>query len=395
MRLLFLCNSRGWGGAEKYVASLARALAARGHASFLAAPPGSPTFDVASADEAITEIPFSLGPKLGRRSAFDLALHWRGYRRLMGSFLENLISAHDIDIVHAQFKKEQMLATPAAIGIGLPVVWTEHGPLPRLFRLAPPVLERYRREAERTSRILCATNHVRVNLAAHGVTGRHIDVCYPGIGVPAVSSQPERTRARTALGLEPHHFVVGCTGRLVRIKGQRTLLEAGARARVRIPGLRLVLIGDGPERPALELFAHQADIAAHTVFLGRREDVEALLPAFDVFVAPSLTDSLPLAVLEAMAAGRPVIGTHVGGIPEALADGAAGVLIEPGKTGPLAAALERLFEEPRLRAELGTVARKRVLERFSLDRMVDVTEGALLTALGRPVPGEAPVSAIA
>lgn len=395
MRLLFLCNSRAWSGAEKYLVTVARGLAARGHASYLAAPPGSPILEVASADESITEIPFHLGPKLGRRSALDLALHWRGYRRLMDRFLENLISAHDIDIVHTQFKKEQLLATPAAVEIGLPVVWTEHRPLPRLFRLAPPVLERYRREAERTSRILCATNHVRVNLAAHEVTGRHIDVCHPGIRAPAVASQPERTRARTALGLEPHHFVVGCTGRMVRSKGQRTVLEAGARARIRIPGLRLVLIGDGPERASLELLARQVDMARHTVFTGRREDAEALLSALDVFVAPSLADGLPLELLEAMAAGRPVIGTHVGGIPEALADGAAGILIEPGRAGPLAAALERLFEEARLRAKLGTVARTRVIERFSLDRMLDVTEGALLNALGRPVPGEARVSAIA
>jgi len=91
-------------------------------------------------------------------------------------------------------------------------------------------------------------------------------------------------------------------------------------------------------------------------------------------------------MLEAMAAERPVIGTHVGGIPEALADGAAGILIEAGRAGALAAALERLFEAPLLRAELGTVARKRVLDRFALDRMLDQTEAAMLGALGRVVP---------
>ncbi len=386
MRLLFLCNSRTWGGAEKYVLALARGFAARGHACFVGAPPGSPAFSAVCAMEEVTEIPFDLGPKLGRRSALDLAIHWRGYRRLIGTFLDNLISAHDIDIVHAQFKKEQLLATPAAIDIGLPVVWTEHGPLPRLLSLAPPVLDRYRREADRVSRILCVSTHVRVNLAAHGITGRHIGVCYSGIPIPGLSGQPARTKARNVLGLEPHHFVVGCAGRLARSKGQRTVLEAAARVRQRIPGLRVVIVGDGPERASLELLAHQLDLAGNVLFLGRRDDAEVILPAFDVFVAASIVDGLPLAVLEAMAAERPVIGTHVGGIPEALADGAAGVLIDAGRPGALAAALERLFEAPKLRAELGAVARRRVIDRFSLHGMLDTTEAAMLGALGRTVP---------
>jgi glycosyltransferase involved in cell wall biosynthesis len=368
--------------------ALARGLAARGHTCFVAAPPGSPTFDEVATANELSAIPFNLGPKLGQRSALDLALHWHGHSRRLRSFLDDMTSAYDIDIVHAQFKKEQLLATPAAIDIGLPVIWTEHSQLPRLFSLAPPLLERYRRVAGQVSRILCVSTHVRVNLTAHGVTGRHIEICYPGLAIPPLTGQLERRRARGKLGLEPHHFVVGCTARLVRSKGQRTLLEAAARARPRIPGLRVVLVGDGPERAALELLTHQLDLAGHTQFLGKQSDADAILPAFDVFVAPSLSDGLPLAVLEAMAAERPVIGTHVGAIPEVLADGAAGMLIEAGRSGPLAAALERLFEAPKLRSDLGTVARRRVIERYSLRHMLDATEAAMLGNSGRVVPDQ-------
>jgi len=384
MRLLLLCNSRLWGGAEKYVVTVARGLAARGHTCFVGAPPGSPTFEAVAAEAQLGGIPFDLGPKLSRRSALDVALHWRAYRRIVREFLESVVPARDIDIVHVQFKKEQLLATPAAAEMGLPVVWTEHGPLPRLFALAPLALRRYRRAARGARRILCVSRHVHIDLAAHGVTGAGIQVCHNGIQVPARPGPRERMQARLALGLEPHHFAVGCTGRLVRIKGQRYLLEAAARARPRIAGLRLVLVGEGPERASLELLAHQLDLAGITMFPGMRDDAEALLPAFDVYASPSLSEGLPLAVLEAMAAERPVIGTRVGGTPEALADGAAGVLIEPGQAGPLAGALERLFHEPRLRGELGTVARKRVIERFSVEGMIEATEAAFLAA-GGPV----------
>ena len=376
-----------------YVIALARGLAERGHTCFVGAPPGSATFEAAVAAPGIREIPFDLGPRLGHRSALDLALHWRSYRRLMRGFLENVVSAHDIDIMHAQFKKEQLLATVAAADMGLPVIWTEHGPLPGLFVRAPLALRRYTRNADRVSRILCVSDHVRTSLAAHGVSGPNVQLCYNGVAIPRATGQVERASARAGLGLEPHHFAVGCTARLVPSKGQRFLLEAAAAARHRIPGLRVLLVGDGPERASLELFAHQLDLEGIAAFFGTRDDARALLPAFDVFVAPSLGGGLPLAVLEAMAAERPVVGTRVGGIPEALADGAAGVLVDAGRTRPLEAALDRLFEQPRLRGELGATARKRVVDTFSLDAMLDATERAFVEAGGAPAaPAEAAIA---
>jgi glycosyltransferase involved in cell wall biosynthesis len=390
MRPLFLCNSRLWGGAERYTVSLARGLAARGHTCFVAAPPGTPTFTAAANDDTLTEIPFNLGPKLSRSSALDLALHWRGYRRVMRSFLENVASAFEIDVVHAQFKKEQLLATPAAVDIGLPVVWTEHGQLPRLFALTPPALRRYRRAAEDTKTILCVSDAVRGELAGRGVVNDRLRLCHNGVEAGDPPSLVERARVRAALGLEPHHFVAGCTGRLVRIKGQHDLLHAVSQLVMRMPDLRLVLVGDGPERKPLEELAEQLGIARAVLFLGLRDDARNLLAAFDVFVAPSLTEGMPLAVLEAMAAERPVIATRVGGIPEALADGTAGVLIEPGRATVLASSLERLYRDPRLRAELALAARERVLRHFSVAAMMEATEAAFLEAAGASAPSSDP-----
>jgi glycosyltransferase involved in cell wall biosynthesis len=188
------------------------------------------------------------------------------------------------------------------------------------------------------------------------------------------------------LGLAPDLFVVGCTARLAPAKGQRILLHAVAALRSTIPGIRLVLVGDGPERPALERLTRQLELTGHVIFLGMRDDARALLPAFEVFAAPSLTEGMPFAILEAMAAARPILATRVGGVPEALADGQAGILVDPGRPEPLIDGLDRLFREPRLRHELSSAARKRLVERFSIDAMLDKTEAAFLAAGGAVPP---------
>lgn len=395
MRLLFLCNSRLWGGAERYSLAVARGMAARGHACFLGAPPGSPTFDAALAAPDVTEVPFNLGPKLSRRSALDLALHWRGYRRVMRNFLDNVTSAFGVDVLHAQFKKEQLLATPAANELGLRVVWTEHGQLPRLFTMTPLAMRRYRRAAGHVTRILCVSDYVRLDLAEHGLAGDHVQVCHNGIDAGEPPGTFERARVRAMLGLEDRHFVVGCTGRLAWPKGQRNLLHAVAAVRARIPDLRLVLVGEGPDRDSLELLTHQLDLARQVLFLGNHDDARALLPAFDVFAAPSLSEGLPYAILEAMAAERPIIGNRVGGVPEALGDGAAGILLDPGRPTLLSDGLERLYHEPRLRHDLGVAARARVLDHFTIARMMDQTEAGFLAATARAGPPSAVRASVA
>lgn len=164
--------------------------------------------------------------------------------------------------------------------------------------------------------------------------------------------------------------VVGCLGRLIPLKGTIHLLRALAVLRRDFPSVRLELAGDGPERPRLEMEAQHLDIADRVTFLGWIPVGRRLLARWDVLAHPSLDEALPVAILEAMAAGRPVVASAVGGIPEAVVDGVTGVLVPPGDPLALAGALRVMLVDRALRDSMGKAARCHFEERFSAERMV-------------------------
>lgn len=167
-------------------------------------------------------------------------------------------------------------------------------------------------------------------------------------------------------------------GRLAGVKGVPILIDALARLAPQRPGLRLTVIGDGPERPMIEARARRAGLMERVGFEGFRgqaEVAEALAGA-DIFVLPSFAEGLPVVLMEALAAECPVITTHIAGVPELVRDGEAGLLVPPGEVGPLVEALERLLDDPELRARMGRFGRKVVEAEFDM-----ATEAAKLDRL--------------
>ena len=175
--------------------------------------------------------------------------------------------------------------------------------------------------------------------------------------------------ARHALGLPERGPLVGTVGRLVPVKDQVTLVDAVAELRKSGSEGTLVIAGDGPERAAL-----QARASAHGVdlrLLGYRPDVEQVLAALDVFVLSSVSEGLSNTILEAMAAGRAVVATRVGGADEMIEDGVTGVLVPPSDSHALAAALRRVLAAGDAGAAMGVAARQRVEAEFTLAGMMD------------------------
>src|SRR5207244_12563600 len=141
---------------------------------------------------------------------------------------------------------------------------------------------------------------------------------------------------------------------------------------------------DGPDRAQLERRAHQLGVVKDTLFLGYQEDVAPFYAAFDALVLPSSNEGTPVSAIEALAAGRPVVATHVGGVPDVVQEGEHGFLVEPGATGELADRLARLARDPELRERMGKAGRERVLPRYAVDRLVDDVD-----RLYRSLPGAA------
>jgi glycosyltransferase involved in cell wall biosynthesis len=202
-----------------------------------------------------------------------------------------------------------------------------------------------------------------------GIPAGRVGVIHNGVELGREPTAAERRTARRC-GVEDDEILVGTAARLDTVKDLPTLVDAIARARSRVPGLKLVVIGDGAERATLEAAVRERQLEDAVQVMGYRADVRRLLPALDVYVNSSISEGISLTILEAMAATVAVVATRVGGTPEVVLDGATGLLVEPRLPDAMAGALVELAGAPERRRALGAAGRARVAACFSLDRMV-------------------------
>jgi glycosyltransferase involved in cell wall biosynthesis len=203
--------------------------------------------------------------------------------------------------------------------------------------------------------------------AEHGCPLQKIVVIPNGIGAPARATTADRT---AALGVSPGDQVIGTISRLVWKRGHEELLEAAAIVTREEPSVKLAVVGDGPLRPSLEARAAALGLNGGVRFLGAVPHAAGLLPHFDVFVLSSVWEGMSNSLLEAMAAGRPVVATRVGGNPEVVVDGETGLLVPPRDAPALAEAMLRLLRDRELARRFGDAAKRRVESHFTLEQMV-------------------------
>jgi glycosyltransferase involved in cell wall biosynthesis len=264
------------------------------------------------------------------------------------------------DLVHANSSKAGVLGRLAAALAGVPVrIFTAHGWAFNASSGATSTLYRWadRMMAPLTSVTICVSERDREAGIAARTCRAGRTVVMPS-AVDAGPPPPPRER-RTP--------VVVTVARLAEPKDPLTLVRA--LAAVRGPAFTARLVGDGPERPAVEAEIRAAGLLEQVELTGERRDVPQLLEHADVFVLSSRSEGAPLSVLEAMAAGLPVVATAVGGVPELVDDGTTGLLVPPGDAPALAAALERLLGDAALRARMGAAGWERVRERFDIAQL--------------------------
>ena len=272
------------------------------------------------------------------------------------------------DLVHAHGLKAGVVALAAARLAGrVHTVYTAHGATPGLDRswvqlrqkAAGGLLRRY-------DCLVAVSQHTRrTYVTAFGLDPAQVQVIYNGIEVPRVI--PPR-------GVVPPGGcpVVGTVARLAPGKGVEVFLQAARLILQECPRTRFLVAGDGPLWPELKILAGRLGLDGRLLFTGRLRQASGLMSFLDVFVLPSLQEGLPLALLEAMARGRPVVATRTGGVPEVVLEGT-GILVPPGDAGALAAQVVRLLGDRYLAERLGRAARQRVLLRFAARRMQDET----------------------
>ncbi|MHB8645859.1 MAG: glycosyltransferase family 4 protein [Thermomicrobiales bacterium] len=264
------------------------------------------------------------------------------------------------DIIHAHtlFYHTSLVAAAVARRSRVPLLLTLHlGALDALPQPYRAMSQLYERTVGRTllaaaSRILCVSDDVRQHARALGAEDAKLVVVPNGVDTARFAPQPRiPDRMPTVL----------CVGRLIFNKGPHYLLEAAAALHARGIPLRLVFAGDGPLEQTLRQQAARLNLQDVVEFRGRCDNVAALLGKADIFVRPSLTEGMSLAVLEAMAAGLPVIASDVSGTRQMIRDAIDGIITAPGSVSDLTRALARLLPDAELRARLGANARERAL----------------------------------
>jgi glycosyltransferase involved in cell wall biosynthesis len=351
LRVAHLIESSGPGGAERVVADLA--------SSFQAADTQNVVFLPRDGEDWLRR----------QLDGSDVAIeYFKIDRPVSPSCARTLIEAfrrHQIDVAHSHEFSMAVYGGWAAWRAGIPHVITMHGGRYYASRLR-------RRLALRAAVALsAATVAVSSPLAQAisddlGVERSRILMVPNGVRYVA----PEHVTLRVELNLRPEDRLVVSVGNLYPVKGHQHLVDALALIATKYPRLHIAIAGRGGLEDALRSRAADFHLSDRVHLLGLRADIPAILAAADVFALPSLSEGLPLALIEAMFAGRPIVATDVGEVGVALDDGQAGVLVEPGNVHALASAVDALLDEPARAKALGERAAAHARAHYSLPRMV-------------------------
>jgi len=324
-------------------------------------------------------------PQLGRRLSplDDLQALWR---------VIVIARAYRPDIVHTHLAKAGFVGRIAGRLAGSrAVVHTYHGSVFRGYfgrRESAVYLAIERALARITTRIIAITPRQREELLQLRVARAEKIVEIPlGFDLEPFRNAPERLVARRHLAIPVDAAVVGLVARLVPIKDVLTFLRA-MRLLIRdVPNLVVMVVGDGNDRSALEAAAREFGIAERCKFLGWRSDMPVIYAALDVLALSSINEGSPVSLIEGMAAGRPVVATAVGGVPDVVRHERDGLLVPARDPYALASAVRRILCDPSLASRLGREGRRSALARFEISRMVTDIERLYLEVLGpRPLP---------
>ncbi|MFK7822092.1 MAG: glycosyltransferase [Planctomycetaceae bacterium] len=350
-------HSLGVGGAEVLVADMIRSLSNQFRCVVACLD------DIGSiGDSLIAEgVPLKL---LNRSPGID----WQCGRRLAAWCEEQ-----DVDVMHVHQCTPMFQAMLSRLpGKRVPLLLTEHG------RHHPDFPSRKRAIVHRLllgkrDRLVAVGEATRQALIAYeGLPADRVEVIYNGVDLEQFTKVASEIRdeVRNELGLNADDWIVTLVARLDAIKDHPTAIRTVQLVRESVPNAKLLIVGDGPERDRIERIIRESNLQDCVRMLGTRRDVPRLLRTSDTFLMSSIGEGIPLTIIEAMAAGVPVVSTNVGGIPEMVSTGESGFLHESGDAEGLAGSIRALAGDAQLRNRVTEAARTRAFDVFSRKQML-------------------------
>jgi glycosyltransferase involved in cell wall biosynthesis len=358
LRVMYVVGNSVIGGAENHVLTLAGALTQSGFAVSVVCPRPGPLVDALDGVCAQVQLVDMVRP--APNDEYEVSLE------AVGRLVE-LMERWQPDVVHSHLYPAFVHASLAGRLAGAPaLVSTAHTLIVRpgdawVTRLT-------------ATRVIAVSQAAKRLLVEGGVSPRAIRVIPNGIESRYFEDESERARVeRERLGIPDGVPVVGTIARLSEEKGHRELLHIARGVLDRCPDAVFLIVGTGPLADELHTQAEALKIADRVIFTGARRDVTTLNHLIDVFLLPSREEALPLAVLEAMAAARPIVASAVGGVPEVVVDGETGMLFAPNDRSGFVRAVAELIDDPNRRRQIGERGRRRASTRFRVDRMIGET----------------------
>lgn len=354
MHIALMTETTGPGGLETMLITLAGELRERGHEVVPLIPSRPRGWLAESLEGAGFDVEFYPNPP--------------GWSSALGSLgvILSILRRRRVQILHGHDFMASVLGTAAALAARIPSLVTLHG--------STYYSDRWHRRsllgwaARRSSNVVTVSGELGRRLAADlSLPEGHVDVVPNGTRL----RKGCRSRGREILGLGPDDLGILAVGRIVPLKGLDVLVRALPLLGPGAERVRVAVAGAGPALEDLESMGPTLPGGRRIQYLGMREDVEDLMAGADIFVMPSRNEALPMALIEAMGAGLPVVASGVGGIPEVVENGREGWLVEPDDPRALAAALSSLIGDGELRDRFGEGGRRRVLERFTSTRMTE------------------------
>ena len=370
-RLTHIISAAGVGGGERQLLSLARYLhGSEFHFNFILPERGSFCDELEQAGLTYNIV--------AMQSKFSI-----GARRAIGTILRK----SGTDLVHCHGARANWYGRTAAKGAGVGKTFcTVHNslknyPYSAWRRRLYVTLER--QTTKLVTQWIAVSDAIRQDLIEYyQLPPEKIEVVANGIDLKDLQVQRNREEVRRELRIEAKTFVLLEVARMTNQKGHCFLLEAVSRILHTFPNIRCVLAGDGPTRPLLERQAKQLGIEQYVDFLGFRSDIADLLCAADLYVLPSLSEGMPMGILEAMALRCPVVASAVDGVPEVVQDGINGRLVAATDVSALTRVLEELAVDPDMRTRLAQKGWETVQRHFTAERMAHRVGSLYRTCLG-------------
>jgi glycosyltransferase involved in cell wall biosynthesis len=355
MHILLSCQSFNKGGRTRRICDLAKVLEQRGHTVSLCVFE-APLDWIKRQFPRLADVHFIDGENSGKFSVIRQ--------------FSSLVAKLSPDVIHAHCEKSFLVGGITGKLHRIPVLGTYHRSNLEFYQ---PTFK-YRFFASLMSRcVAISTQRISLMQEQLGISPEKITLIHGGVDLSAVKVSQDKSAAKIRIGADPDQRLLVSLGHLGEIKGHDHTLAALKDVVTNFPDVRLYIGGDGApaDYQRLQTLIQNYDLQDHVRLLGEVTNAFELLAACDIFVLPSLEEAFGLVFIEAGAHGKPTVATNVGGIPDIITHNETGILVAPGDSAAIAAAINSMLESPDWACQLGKNARERVLANFTLEQMVN------------------------